>query len=284
MKTNSLIRSLGAFLLLVTAATVQAAPSLIWGIDPTNTTGQGELLNIDPWTGAVSQGYSLPASSFLDSDQGVGLAGWTDQLFYINGDNDPGKVYVIDPGTGNTDNTYNISGGWYVTGLGYWSGAPGSWLYTCGCSVADMHRYDAADGANPEFFWSTVYDSKAVAGDNGGRIFSFAKASSQDTDFDIYEINPLVNTGPLNSFAAPSQDIRGMAFDGQYLYASDTGNNLYILDPDSGAVLNTVVLNYTLYALASTEGIPPIPEPGSLVLICVGLAGVGFIRRRRRSA
>jgi hypothetical protein len=48
-------------------------------------------------------------------------------------------------------------------------------------------------------------------------------------------------------------------------------------------LLNTVQLGYTLWALASTEG-SPMPEPGSLVLISIGLAGVGFMRRRRRSS
>ena len=280
MKTNLLLRMLGALLLMGAAAAVQAQPSFIWGIDPTNTTGQGELLNLDPWTGTVAQGYSLPGISA--TDQGVGLAGWTDELYYINGDSNPSLVTVIDPADGTTDRTFNISGGWYVSGLGYWSGTEGSWLYTCGCVVADMHRYVATDGSSPQFFWSTVYDSHAVAGDNGGRIFSFAKASSGDPDFDIYEIDPLVNTGPLNSFAAPSQTIRGMAFDGQYLYASDTSNNLFILDPNNGTLLNTVQLDYTLWALASTEG-TPAPEPGALALISIGLAGIGFIRRRRRS-
>jgi hypothetical protein len=266
---------------MAAAAAVQAQPSLIWGIDPTNSTGQGELLNIDPSNGNVIQGFSLPGISSTDDD--VGLAGWTDELFYINGDDSLSLVTVIDPADGTTNRTFNISGGWFVTGLGYWAGPEGSWLYSCGCEVGDMHRYVAADGSSPEFFWSTVFDSKAVAGDNGGRIFSFARANSQDPDFDIYEIDPLVNTGPLNSFAAPSQTIRGMAFDGQYLYASDTSNNLFTQDPNSGTLLNTVQLGYTLWALASTEG-SPMPEPGSLVLISIGLAGVGFMRRRRRSS
>ncbi len=267
---------------LMTLLPPQAQAALVWAVDPTNSTGQGELININPETGAVNKGFNLPAGTFTPNDTNIGLAGWRDELFYINGDSDRARVTVIDPETGNTNRTFNISGGWFVTGLGYWSGNQGDYLYTCGCEVQDMHRYLAADGSDPTFFWSTVFDSKAVAGDNGGRIFTTARASEGDPDFDIYEIDPLNNIPPINSFAAPSQDIRAMAFDGKFLYAADTSNNLFVMNPNTGAVLNTIQTPFTIWALASTEG-APIPEPGSFVLATIGLAGLGCVSRWRRA-
>ena len=45
-------------------------------------------------------------------------------------------------------------------------------------------------------------------------------------------------------------------------YASDTDDHLYIMNPNTGAVLNTITTDYTLYALASTEGVVvPLPPP-----------------------
>ena len=137
-------------------------------------------------------------------------------------------------------------------------------------------------------------NSRAVAGDNGGRIFSFAKATSGSPSFEIFEIDPVVNQAPLNSFPAPSQNIVGMAFDGQYLYAADTSGTLYTLNPSNGSVLNSVNVGFTLYALASTEGSPIPPTPGpvateiptlsewGLIILATLMAMFGFVQARRR--
>ena len=119
-----------------------------------------------------------------------------------------------------------------------------------------------------------------MAGDNGGRIFTYS-STLEGGQWGIYEIDPLVNTTLTWFSASPSDSIVGMAYDGEYLYLSDLDGNLYTLN-NSGSVVNTLDLGYTLYALASTEGEPyVIPAPGAILLGSIGVGFVSWLRRRR---
>jgi hypothetical protein len=262
-----------AIVLLLTAAAGSGA-SLIWGVNP-NAIGE-ELININPLTGEITQSFGLPG--IQPQNTRIGLAGWKNELFYTNADVNNGRIYIIDPKDGTVKTNYNVSGGWEVNGLGYFASLEGAWLYTSGCSVDDMHRYTAANGASPQYFWSSIVDPQSVAGDNGGRIFTYGTVPG--AGYAIYEINPLVNTGATFFAASPSRTIVGMAYDGTYLYLSDTSGMLYTMN-GMGEVVKALELGYTLYALGSTEGTGGVPEPGTFALIGFALAAAWLARRQR---
>ncbi len=94
------------------AGTASAEASNIWGVNP-STVG-AELININPFTGVIVQTYSLPNVTVTDTE--IGLVGWTDALYYVNSDYDPGLVSVIDPEDGSVLYTFGVTGGWEIDG------------------------------------------------------------------------------------------------------------------------------------------------------------------------
>ncbi len=279
MRKGLVVLSLVGILGFTGVSRVQAQ---VWGVNPLAV--GAELINLDPFTGAILTSFSLASTGITTGSTEIGLAGWADnELFYTNADVANGMVYVLDPSDGSTLRTFAVSAGWEIDGLGYWSDGLASYLYTSGCTVDDMHRYGAVDGASPTYYWSNANDPRAVAGDYGGKIFTYA---DDGMGYGIYEVDPVVNTDMTWFAASPSADIVGMAYDGMYLYLSDANNRLYTMD-NSGTLLNTLDMDYTLFALGSTKGTGEVvsaPEPASALLLGSGLLsllGVGVRRRNR---
>ncbi len=75
-----------------------------------------------------------------------------------------------------------------------------------------------------------VVASGALGGDDAGRQFAVGPGVGIQ-EYSLDSPPAVVQTVPT-----PSPDLEGLAFDGQYLYASTASGTLFTLDPDTGAV------------------------------------------------
>jgi len=263
------------FAVLLIFCSFGVASAEIWAVKTDATNNTNSIININPFTGVVTSSFNAP--NYASGNTNMGLAGWKNALYYTNADSNNGTVYIINPTNGNVSSSFTVSGGWGMDGLGYFSNASGSWIYTSGCSVDDVHRYQAANGSSPQFYWSDVSNPLSMAGDNGGAIYTVGNVGGK---FGIWEMDPLADNNATWFGNSPSENIVGMAYDGKYLYLSDTDGKLFTMN-NSGQLVNTLNVGYNLYALGSTEGSGnKVPLPPAAWLLISGLTGLVGMRRR----
>ena len=249
-------------LMLVISITAQASPT-IFGVDSASQ----QLVSFDPWTGTEIRRMNLPGD-ITPTDTMIGLAGSQNyELYYYNNGPFPfppadPQIYVLDSLDGSVKQQFQISGE-PIDGLGYENG----YFFTSGCPTTDLHR------SFSEFWWGGPLVSGirgAVAGDDYGRIFA-------PTYSVIYEFDPL-DPDWNRRMDTNLTGIVGMAYDGTYLYASTLDSMVYVLDPDTAAVLHQTQMDCTFYALGAAT---VIPAPPGIFLSGIGVVLVGWLRRRR---
>lgn len=126
--------------------------------------------------------------------------------------------------------------GWYVDDVAIDAAWPSdSYLYLAH-SAEYIGRRDGLSG-NESPNWATGMPVGDIGGDDSGRQFGIF------ADGIIHEFDPFVDTDRfISSLPAPESEVTGLAYDGIYLYASTATGTLYTLDPDSGAVIGSVVV------------------------------------------
>jgi len=250
------------------------AQTTVWGVQSST----GKILKIDPLTGAVLGSFATPAPIAAAADHvGLTIAEGGTSLLYINTDVST-NLYRLNPNTGAILSTV-FGDNFQNHGLSYEKIGGSDFIYYSHLS-SDTHR-QSGFGGTTTFFWGPGAPTGGLGGDGNGREFGIY------SDGLIHEFNPSVNqTTFLSTLPEPSAGLEGLAFDGTFLYASNSAGQLFTLNPNTGAVLHTVTVGGgTLVELgAAVTGSTGVPEPGALGL-CTGLAVTSLfvvIRRIRR--
>jgi hypothetical protein len=252
----------------------------LWGILP----ARNQIVRVDPTTGATFNAFTPPGGALMPTQifGGLTIAEHGAALLYQNPVANPTNLYRINPDTGALVATSFmpavLGNPEFRAGLSFASGAGvggADAIFAINNGGPVQRQDDYGDLTLSDHSPSGAQFAGALGGDDNGR--QFVATVQNIREFSPTTPNLTLNTIPMPSLPLFQLPVLGLAFDGERIYLSDSGQRVFTIDPDTGAVLHSVVVNDgTLIGLAARF----VPEPGSAVMAVMSCAGLLISRRR----
>jgi len=250
----------------------------LWGI--LRTTNQ--IVRVNPVTGDVFAGFTTPGGAVTPTQEfgGLTIAEGGAVMLYQNPVTNPTSLYRINPDNGallSTEFMPTATNPQHRAGLSFESGAGVGGLNVIFAvnNGSPVQRQDGyGDVTLSDHTGPGATFAGALGGDDNGRQF-LAGGGASIWEFSASSPNVLINTLPAPQTQSPYV---GLAFDGERIYLSALSGQLWTIDPNTGAVLNSVLVNEGGLIGLAARG---VPEPSVLALAGCAVCCIRGFRCRR---